>query len=142
MKKYLFSIILLLAFLSPNILSAKDAKGLNVVLTAKNEQTQMMAMVLAMKTLEASKEVRMTLCASAGHLALKSFNSTKMKPMNKSAKMLLQAIIKKGAIISICPLFLPNVNKNKFDLLEGIKEAKPALIAKQLLDLEYTTLSY
>ena len=56
--------------------------------------------------------------------------------------MLLKALIKKGADVKICPLYLPSVSKDKKALIKGIKVAKPPKIAAQLLKEGYTTLSY
>ncbi len=50
---------------------AKEIKGLNVMLTSKVEETQMMAMVLSMMTLKQGKKINMVLCSDAGVLAEK-----------------------------------------------------------------------
>lgn len=142
MKKYFSSIVLLLLITAPSILTAESSKGLNVMLTSADNQTQMMAMVLSMKTLKQNKKVRVVLCSNAGDLAVKGIKSPKLKPMDKSPKMLLKGIIKNGAEVKICPLYLPNASKDKSVLLEGITVAKPATIAKNLLDKNYSTLSY
>ncbi|MBU3013449.1 hypothetical protein KO488_01675 [Poseidonibacter lekithochrous] len=141
MKK-IFAMTLAVVLFIPNLLSADSAKGLNVILTSKDSQTQMMAMVLSMATLKQNKKVNMTLCSSAGDLAVKGMESEVLKPMNKSPKMMLQAIIKKGGNVMICPIYLPNVNKDKSVLLEGITFATPAGGAKELLDLDFQNLTY
>lgn len=139
MKKFL-SIVTLGALLTTGAMA--DNKGLNVVLTADDAQTQMMAMVLSMMTLKQNKSVNMTLCSVAGDLAVKGKSSPLLKPQDKSPKMMLQAIMKSGAKVEVCPLYLPNANLDKSVLLEGITVAKPANVAKQLLNDDYTTLSY
>lgn len=141
MKKILVLGIMSL-FLFVSNAFAIQAKGLNVVLTSDNEQTQMMAMVLSMKTLAQKKKVYMTLCSNAGDLAVKGMKSSVLKPLDKSPKMLLKALIKKGAQVNICPLYLPNANKDKSVLLKGITVAKPINVATQLLNKDYTILSY
>lgn len=141
MRKIFYSVLVSL-FLIPNILSAKSAKGLNVILTAKNPQTQLMAMVLSMKTLKQGKKVNMVLCSNAGALGEKNSKSKVLKPIDKSPKMMLKALIKNGANVKVCPLYLPNVNKDKSVLLEGIKVAKPEKVANMLLDTEFKNLSY
>jgi predicted peroxiredoxin len=142
MKKITVLISLMFAFAMPTLLSANSAKGLNVALTAKDAQTQMMAMVLSMMTLKEGKAVNMVLCSSAGDLAVKNMKSPVLKPMDKSPKMMLQALIKKGANVQVCPLYLPNANKDASVLLKGISVAKPPMIAKQLLNKEFQNLSY
>ena len=140
MKKFL-SVVTLGALLTTGAMAAEN-KGLNVVLTADDAQTQMMAMVLSMMTLGEKKAVNMTLCSAAGDLAVKGKKSIVLKPKNKSPKMLLQAILKKGAKVEVCPLYLPNAGLDKSVLIEGITVANPKLVAKELLNSEFTTLSY
>lgn len=136
--------ILLSSLVLSTSLFANDnlAKGLNVVITSKDAQTQMMGMVLSMMTLKQKKEVNMTLCSDAGDLAVKGIESPILKPQDKSPKMMLQALIKQGAKVEVCPLYLPNASKDETVLLEGISVAKPAEVAKKLLDKNYQNLSY
>ncbi|WP_122893979.1 hypothetical protein [Arcobacter peruensis] len=141
MKK-IFAMALAIMLFIPNLLSADSAKGLNVIVTAKDSQAQMMAMVLSMATLKQNKKVNMTLCSNAGDLAVKGIKSEVLKPMNKSPKMMLKALIKKGANVTLCPIYLPNVNKDKSVLIEGITMATPANGAKELLDLDFQNLTY
>ena len=141
MKKLLVALIASIFLMGANLF-ASDTKGLNVILTSKDAQTQQMAMVLSMMTLKQGKEVKMTLCSSAGDLAVKGKKSVLLKPMNKSPKMMLQAIMKKGAQVQVCPLYLPNANLKEDVLLDGITVAKPPMVAASLLDSNYTTLSY
>ncbi|WP_321469973.1 hypothetical protein [Halarcobacter sp.] len=141
MKKFL-SVVTLGLFLFSSNAFAEDNKGLNVVLTANDAQTQMMAMVLSMMTIKQKKAVNITLCSSAGDLAVKGKESPLLKPKNKSPKMLLQGLIKSGAKVEVCPLFLPNANLDKSVLLDGITVANPQNVAKQLLNSDFTTLSY
>ncbi|PLY08063.1 MAG: hypothetical protein C0625_03715 [Arcobacter sp.] len=140
MKKFL-SVVTLSALLTTSAIAVEN-KGLNVVLTAEDAQTQMMAMVLSMMTLSQKKAVNVTLCSSAGDLAVKGKESPLLKPKNKSPKMLLKAILKKGAKVEVCPLYLPNAGLDKSVLIEGITVAKPKMVAKQLLNSDFTTLSY
>ncbi|MGB6328324.1 MAG: hypothetical protein WBF48_05320 [Halarcobacter sp.] len=139
MKKFL-SVVTLGALLTTGAMA--ENKGLNVVLTAQDGQTQLMAMVLSMMTLKQHKAVNMTLCSAAGDLAVKGKKSPVLKPIDKSPKMMLKAIMKKGAKVEVCPLYLPNANLDKSVLLEGITVATPAKVATQLLNSEFTTLSY
>lgn len=122
---------------------AEQSKGLNVVLTSPDRQTQMMAMVLSVMTMkEHSKEVNMVLCGSAGDLALSETKTEQMQPAGKSPTQLLNALLKMGANVEVCPLYLPNAGKQKADLINGITVAKPPVIAGRLLDENYKLLSY
>ena len=138
------ALILLSSILLSTSAIAEDnnAKGLNVILTSKDAQTQMMAMVLSTMTLKEKKEVKMVLCSNAGDLAVKGMESPTLKPQDKSPKMMLEAIIKQGAKVEICPLYLPNAGKDESVLMEGISVAKPAEVAKNLLNKNYQNLSY
>ena len=138
------ALVLLSTLLLSTSVMANDnsAKGLNVLLTSKDAQTQMMAMVLSTMTLKEKKEVKMVLCSSAGDLAVKGMESPTLKPQDKSPKMMLEAIIKQGAKVEVCPLYLPNTGKDETVLLEGITVAKPAEVAKNLLNKDYQNLSY
>lgn len=57
MKKILAITLAAMLFI-PNLLSANSAKGLNVILTSADSQTQMMAMVLSMMTLKQKKKLK------------------------------------------------------------------------------------
>lgn len=122
---------------------ADQSKGLNVLVTAGEREAQMMALVLSVQTIKKhSKEVNMVLCSSAGDLALSSTKTEKIEPAGKSPTQLLNALLKMGASISVCPLYLPGVGKSESDLIEGVTIASPPLVAGRLLDNDYTNLSY
>lgn len=144
MKTKLISSILLASsvFVSSAVV-ADQAKGLNVLLTAAERQAQMMAMVLSVQTMKKhGKEVNMVLCSSAGDLALSSTKTEAIQPAGKSPTQLLNALLKMGASVEVCPLFLPGVGKTTADLIDGITVAKPPVVAGRLLDTDYKNLSY
>lgn len=142
MKKILLSLSAFALISTAVVASENMAKGLNVMLTSEDAQTQMMGMVLATMTLKKGKEVNMVLCSSAGNLALKDSESPKLKPQNKSPKMMLKDLIKNGAKVEVCPLFLPNANKNESDLINSVTVAKPPVVADRLLNKDFQNLSY
>lgn len=142
MKKSLLVLVSTLLLSTALIAKDNNAKGLNVLITSSDAQTQMMGMVLSMMTLKQKKEVNMTLCSKAGDLAVKGIKSPILKPLDKSPKMMLQALIKKGAKVEVCPLFLPNASLEKSVLLDGINVAKPANVASGLLNKDYQNLSF
>jgi len=111
-----------------------EAKGLFVVVTTPDAQTQMMAMVLSTQTVKQGKSVRMLLCGPAGELAVKNSPQTMLKPIQKSPQMLLQGLIKSGVIVEVCPLFLPNKAEaaDASIFIEGVSIAKPPVIAEKL----------
>ncbi len=109
-----------------------ETKGLFVVVTTADAQTQMMAMVLSTQTVNQGKSVRMLLCGPAGELAVKNSKQTMLKPLDKSPQMLLQGLIKNGVTVEVCPLFLPNKGADASVLIEGVSVAKPPVVAQNL----------
>jgi len=142
--KSIFPIMLLVSMLiAGGTVSAEQVKGLNVTVTSADRQTQMMAMVLSIQTIKKhGKEINMVLCGSAGDLALKSTRTETFKPADKSPTMLLKALLKNGASVGICPLYLPNAGHSADELIEGISIAKPPVVAGKLLDSGYRSLTF
>ncbi len=141
MKK-IIPMVFCLVFLFVSSGFSKESKGLNVIVTSGDAQTQMMAMALSMMTLKKDKEVNMVLCSKAGDLAVKGLKSEIVKPLDKSPKMMLKFLIQKGATVKVCPLYLPNAAKDESVLIDGVTVAVPAEVAASLLDDEYQNLSY
>ncbi len=146
MKKILASTALIASLMIPSLASADQVKGLNILVNSGDPQTQAMAMVLSLMTIKKhKKEVNIVLCGAAGDLADKNIKGTPVKRPNgkaPSAKQHLKLLIKKGAKVEVCPLYLPNAGKDKSILLEGITVAKPPVIAGKLLDSDYKNLSF
>ena len=142
MKKSLLVLLSTLVVSTASIANENSAKGLNVIITSGDAQTQMMGMALSMATLKQKKEVIMTLCSKGGDLAVKDMESPILKPMNKSPKMMLQALINEGAKVELCPIYLPNSSNDKAVLLDGITIATPQNGAAMLLNKDYQNLSY
>lgn len=146
MKKLVIKSIVALSLVVPSIASADDAKGVNITLNSGNSQTQAMAMVISLMSIKKhKKEVNIVLCGEAGDLADKNIKGTPIKRPNgkaPSAKQHLQKLIKLGANVKVCPLYLPNAGKDKSILLEGIKVAKPPVVAKQLLNKDFQNISF
>ena len=142
MKKVLLSLCASVLVTTGAFATDTSAKGLNVLLTSADAQTQMMGMALSMATLKQKKEVNMTLCSKAGDLAVKGMESPILKPQDKSPKMMLEDLIKNGAKVEVCPLFLPNAGKTEADLIQNVTVAKPPVVADKLLNKDYQNLSY
>jgi len=146
MKKLFLTAILFVSLVIPNTLSAEQAKGLNVLVNSANPQTQAMAMVLSLMSMtKHNKKVNIVLCGAAGDLADKNISGTPIKRPNgkaPSAKQHLKMLIKKGATVEVCPLYLPNTGKDKSVLLEGINVAKPPMVAGRLLDKDFQNITF
>jgi len=146
MKKVVLSTLVAGALILPSVASASQAKGLNVLINSNNSQTQSMAMVLSLMTIKKhKKEVNIVLCGAAGDLADKNIQGIPTKrPDGKapSAKKHLQMLIKMGADVKVCPLYLPNSGKDKSILMDGITVAKPPVVAGKLLDTNYQNITF
>jgi hypothetical protein len=97
--------------------------------TSGDNQAQGMAMVLATQVAEQKAAVRILLCGPAGQLALKSYEPAALKPKNVTPKQMMAGLIKGGATVEVCALFLPNADKTATDLIEGVAVAKPPEVA-------------
>ncbi|MEA3523019.1 MAG: hypothetical protein U9R50_08580 [Campylobacterota bacterium] len=146
MKKILATTALIASLLSPTLLSADKADGLNVLVNSGDPQTQAMAMVLSLMTIKKhKKQVNIVLCGAAGDLADKNIAGIPVKRPNgkvPSAKDHLKILIKKGASVQVCPLYLPNAGKDASVLLEGITVAKPPMVAGKLLDDDFQNITF
>lgn len=140
MKKLYLALALGASFSLP--VHAQSAAELFIGINSGVTQTQGVAMVLATQALAQKAAVRVLLCSEGGQLALKDKDSAALKPMNKSPKELLQGLMKAGAKVEVCALFLPNADLKPTDLIEGIGVAKPADVAAYLLQPNVRTLNY
>jgi hypothetical protein len=115
-------------------------------MVSADTQTQMMGMVLSTSAIkDHNKIVNITLCGPAGNLALKEFESGSVKRadgQNVNPKSALQGLIKAGAIVQVCPLFLPTAGKDATALLEGVSVAKPPMVAKNLVDPAFKNINF
>lgn len=112
---------------------AQTAAGTFFNVTSADNQAQGMAMVLATQMVEQKAAVRILLCGPAGQLALKTYEPAALKPRNVTPKQMLLGIMKAGATVEVCALFLPNANQTPADLLEGVAVAKPPEVAAYML---------
>ena len=143
MKNAFYTLVLAAFLLLAGTALAEQGKGLNVVVTTADRQAQMMAMVLSIQTMKKhGKEINMMLCGAADDLALQSTKTNTFLPPKKSPTMLLKLLLKTGASVQVCPLYLPNAGKTTDDLIEGITVAKPPVVAGKLLDKDYQNLTF
>ncbi|MBL0708101.1 MAG: hypothetical protein JJW00_03545 [Sulfurimonas sp.] len=146
MKKLIATTALIATLISPTLLSADKADGLNVLVNSGEPQTQAMAMVLSLMSIKKHhKKVNIVLCGLAGDLADKNIEGVPVKRPNgkaPSAKDHLKLLIKKGAKVQVCPLYLPNAGKDKSVLLKGITVAKPPMVAGQLLNEDFANVTF
>jgi predicted peroxiredoxin len=144
LKTLLNSLLLATVCFIPATTFAADnaAKGLFVVVTSADPQTQMMAMVLSGEVLGKGKSVEVLLCNAGGDLALKNSEEVLLKPKNKSPNMLLKSLIEKGVTVQVCPLYLPNKGATPEDMIKGVSQAEPAVVAEKLLQPDINLLTF
>ncbi len=141
MKKT-FTKMTLIAFLCAPALSFASGKSLMTIVTSPNPQTQLMSMVLSVKSMMKGAKVDILLCGPAGDIATKGSKEIRLKPKNMSAQMLLKKMIKKGVSVKVCPLYLPNKGKTKADLIKGVSVANPGKMAAMILEENRKILTY
>jgi len=122
--------------------SAQTPTELFVTVNSGNAQTQGMAFVLATQAMEQKANVRVLLCSEGGQLAVKGKEGTVLKPRNVTPNQMLQGLMKAGAKVEVCALFLPNSGLQPTDLIEGVNVAKPADVAAFMLQGNVKALTY
>ena len=137
MKK---SLIVAAALLSTA--AAVQAEELFVNIHSGNAMAQGAGLVLAGQALEQKANVRVLLCDAAGDIALVGKEMPTLKPRNVTPQQMLQGVIKAGAKVEVCALYLPNTGKQASDLIVGVTPAKPAEVAAHLLKPGVNTLAF
>ena len=137
MKK---SLIIAAALLSTA--AAVHAEELFVNIHSGSAMAQGAGLVLAGQALEQKATVRVLLCDAAGDIALVGKEMPTLKPRNVTPQQMLQGVIKAGAKVEVCALYLPNTDKQASDLIAGVTSAKPAEVAAHLLKPSVKTLAF
>jgi ribosomal protein S9 len=99
-------------------------------------------LVLAGQALEQKATVRVLLCDAAGDIAVAGKEMPKLKPRDVTPQQMLQGLIKNGATVEVCALYLPNTGLKASDLIPGVGAAKPADVAAHLLKPGMHTLAF
>ena len=122
--------------------AAVQAEELFVNIHSGNAMAQGAGLVLAGQALEQKATVRVLLCDAAGDIALTGKDMPTLKPRNVTPQQMLQGVIKAGAKVEVCALYLPNTGKQASDLIPGVTPAKPAEVAAHLLKPGVNTLAF
>lgn len=99
-------------------------------------------LVLAGQALEQKASVRVLLCDAAADIAVAGKEMPKLKPRDVTPQQMLQGLIKNGATVEVCALYLPNTGLKVSDLIPGVGAAKPADVAAHLLKPGMHTLAF
>ena len=112
---------------------AAQAEDLLVSIHSAGAMAQGAGLVLAGQALEQKANVRVLLCDAAGDIAVTGKEMPTLKPRNVTPQQMLQGLVKAGAKVEVCALYLPNTGRQATDLVEGVTPAKPADVAAYLL---------
>ncbi|WP_022962464.1 DsrE family protein [Halopseudomonas pelagia] len=113
-----------------------------VILSDSSTQTQGMAMVLGNTMADQGANVHVLLCDKAGDLALNAYQGESLKPNDLTPGQMLRRLIKQGASVNVCALYLPNSGYTRTDLLEGVNVATPVDMSAQMLNPSFRVFSF
>lgn len=128
--------------LTVSALSSAQAAELFVNIQSSGAMAQGAGLVLATQALEQKASVRLLLCDAAADIAVTGQHLPMLKPRNVTAQQMLQGLIKGGAKVEVCALYLPNSGKQASELIAGVTPAKPGEVAAHLLKPEVQILSF
>jgi hypothetical protein len=134
------SLITLAATLA--LATTAPAAELFVSVHSGSAMAQGAAMVLATQAQQQQAQVRVLLCDAAGDIAVQGAESPALKPRNVTPQQMLVSLMKGGAQVEVCALYLPNTGRQASDLLPGVTPAKPADVAAHLLKPGVQTLAF
>ena len=133
--------VVIAATLLASAVSAQAA-DLFVNIHSGNAMAQGAGLVLAGQALEQKANVRVLLCDAAADIAVTGKEMPTLKPRNVTPQQMLQGLIKNGATVEVCALYLPNSGRQATDLIPGVTPAKPAEVAAHLLKPGVATLAF
>jgi len=122
--------------------SAAQAADLFVNIHSGSAMAQGAGLVLAGQALEQKAHVRVLLCDAAADIAVAGKEMPALKPRNVTPQQMLQGLIKSGATVEVCALYLPNSGRQVAELIPGVPPAKPAEVAAHLLKPGVSTLAF
>jgi hypothetical protein len=137
MKKSVFVAAAVLA-----VSMSAQASELFLSINSGSAMTQAAGIVLASQAIEQNASVRVLLCDAGGDIAVVGKETPALKPRNITVQQMLQGLMKAGAKVEVCALYLPNTGRQASDLITGVTPAKPADVAAYLLKPEVQTLAF
>jgi predicted peroxiredoxin len=123
-------------------MSAMAEVQILVSISSGTPMAQGAGLVLAGQALEQKASVRVLLCGDAGDIAVSGAKLPTLKPRNVTPQQMLQGLIKAGAKVEVCALYLPNTGRQASDLIPGVTPAKPADVAAHLLNADVRFLAF
>ncbi|MCC5860658.1 MAG: hypothetical protein JJT93_01960 [Gammaproteobacteria bacterium] len=104
-----------------------------VTVTAEDNQTRGMAMVLSRQMHDQGAALRILLCGPGGELAIDGIEATPLAPRGVTPQQLLRGLIADGVTVEVCAIFLPNTEWESEDMIEGVGTAMPPDVAAYML---------
>ncbi|MBP6558866.1 MAG: hypothetical protein KA212_01075, partial [Burkholderiaceae bacterium] len=98
----------LIVLLACGLASAASAQELFFNIHSGQAMAQGAGLVLAGQALEQKASVRVLLCDAAADIAVTGKEMPSLKPRNVTPQQMLQGLIKGGAQVEVCALYLPN----------------------------------
>lgn len=120
----------------------QESKSVFVTLTSSETQTQGMALVLSNAMQGQGADIQLLLCDGAGQLAVEGSTSEALAPRDVTPQQMLNNLIRGGAAVEVCALFLPNAELTSDALIDGVSVAEPPAVATRLLDPNVRVLSF
>lgn len=134
---------LLIAAVLSGLTFAAQATELFVNISTDETMAQGAGLVLAGQALAQTVPVRILLCDDAADMALQGeAQDAPLKPKNLNPQQMLQGVIKGGAKVEVCALYLPNKGRQAKDLIEGVTPANPGDVMTHVLKAGVKTLSF
>jgi len=133
------------AFLATALFAAAvsvQAGELFVSINSGSVMTQGAGLAIATNAVEQKANVRILLCDAGGDIAVAGKEMPTLKPKNVTPQQILQGLLKNGAKVEVCALYLPNSGRKATDLITGVTPANPADVAAYLLKPEVQTLAF
>ena len=121
---------------------SSQAGELFLTINSGSAMAQGAGLVLASQAIEQKTAVRVLLCDAGGDIAVTGKEMPTLKPKNVTAQQMLQGLIKAGATVEVCALYLPNTGRQATDLISGVTAAKPADVITYLLKPDVKTLAF
>ena len=117
--------------------AAEENVDLVTILTAPDAQTQLMAMVLTMQSIQAGASAHILLCGPAADMALRDAPESATAPQaprDMSPQGLMRTIMDQtGTQVEVCAIYLPNKGVGAEALIEGVTAADPAEMGRRLV---------
>ncbi|MFO7854551.1 MAG: hypothetical protein R6V44_04920 [Paracoccaceae bacterium] len=125
--------------------SEDEPRRLVTIVASGEPETQLMAMVLTMQSVQQGAEARILLCGPGAKMAWKDAPESAtapQKPRDMSPQGLMSKLAEMGVRTEVCAIHLPNADKTEDDLIEGVGVAQPPEMAGGIMAEDVRVLSF